>query len=181
MLWVSTQRITVADGLLAAEDGADGVVEVVRVEGEVDVAGLDEEDERLGRVLAESTVRAASAIWARVGWASSSAGRVDLGGGRAALPVQAGGRVVAAVGGAIGEMVELAGAEEAEEPGSALRGGRRGLAERLCRRWCPARCCTQTYLPPFLTSMAARSASVRKRLPGTAFLPWIFRFAVAVA
>ena len=34
---------------------------------------------------------------------------------------------------------------------------------------------TQTYLPPFLTSMAAWSASVRKRLPGTAFLPLLFQ------
>ena len=40
------------DGVLAAVDGADGVVEVVVVEGEVDVAGLDEEGERLAGLAA---------------------------------------------------------------------------------------------------------------------------------
>ena len=38
------------DGLVAAVDGADGVVEVVVVEGEIDVAGLDEEGEGRGLV-----------------------------------------------------------------------------------------------------------------------------------
>ena len=40
-----------ANGLLAAEDGADGIIEVVGVEPrEIDVASLDEEDERLTRM-----------------------------------------------------------------------------------------------------------------------------------
>ena len=59
-------------GFLAAEDGADGVVEIVGVEGEIDVAGLDEKGEGLfGRAV--RTVRAASVIWARVGCSIRSA------------------------------------------------------------------------------------------------------------
>ena len=39
-----------ANGLLAAEDGADGIIQVVGVQREIDVAGLDEQDEGLTRM-----------------------------------------------------------------------------------------------------------------------------------
>jgi hypothetical protein len=52
--------------LLPAEDGADGVVEVVVVQREVDVAGLDEEDKRLGeRAAGAECPRARAAVLGR--------------------------------------------------------------------------------------------------------------------
>ena len=62
-------------------------------------------------------------------------------------------------------------AEEAEEAG---RPPRRGLRRPRSSAWpplAPGSVWTTTYLPPFLTSIAARSASVMKRLPDTPFLP----------
>ena len=60
------------DRVLAAVDGADGVVEVVLVEAEIDVAGLDEEGEG-GPGRAPRTVRAARVMSARVGFSARSA------------------------------------------------------------------------------------------------------------
>ena len=94
-----------ADGLLAAVDGADGVVEVVGVEREVDVAGLDEEGERLvglGRPGRSERPRSCGpGSGARAGRPGCTSRP-----GAACRAVKAGRGVVAAVGGPVGEMIE---------------------------------------------------------------------------
>lgn len=62
-----------SDGRFAAIDRADGIVEIIGVESKIDVAGLDEQGERLVGI-GTSTVRAASVIWAKVGCSIRSAG-----------------------------------------------------------------------------------------------------------
>ena len=113
-----------ADRVLAAVDRADGVIEVVLVEGEVNVAGFDEEKERLSGFRCQH---------GQGGFGHVGEGRLflEVGGGvLLGAAVEVGRRVEAAVGGAIGQVVERFRAEEAEEAMAAVDGATGGGIER---------------------------------------------------
>ena len=112
-----------ADGVLAAVNGADGVVEVVVVEGEVDVAGLDEQGEGLAGPVREDGDRGAGQV-DQPGRLQQVLGSISVG-----LAGDPGDGVVAAVGGPVREVVERGLAVEAEQAMVALRGPIGGLEE----------------------------------------------------
>jgi len=119
-----------------------------------DVARLDEEDE--GGVAAGGEDGQGGPGHVGQGGVLVEVGR----GVRLGLAVEVGRGVEPAVGGAEGEVVEVPGAEEAEES-PARAAARSAASRRTMPPRLPGVVRATTYLPPFSTSIAPRSASVR--------------------
>ena len=137
--------------LFAAVDRADGVIEVVVVQGEIHVAGLDEECEGLALPGGEHRQGGARHVGQR--WVFVAVGRRV----RFGCPADAGGRVVVAVGGSIREVVNA----RAKEPEQTVppRAARSAAAASDREPLTFGAVSTTTYLPPLATSIAALSLS----------------------
>ena len=104
-----------SDGLFAAIDRADGVVEIIGMESEIDVAGLDEQGEWLVGLRTQHGQGGLGHLGQ--GGLFDSVGRgVPLGRAQLALAADAGCGVIASVGGLERKMIEPVAAEEAEQP-----------------------------------------------------------------
>ena len=88
-----------------------------------------------------------------------------------ALPVMPGDGVVAAVGGPVGEVVERRSCRRSRRGDGRPSAACSAASARAAAPSTPGVVWTTTYLPPFLTSMAALSASAMWAFPSTAFLP----------
>ena len=101
------------DCFLATINRTDGVIEIIGVEREIDVAGFDEQGKRLVGLPLQSGQGSLGHLY-QGGLLVQVRRAVRLGRTRLAVAIETGARIVVSVGGLVREMIEPAAAENAK-------------------------------------------------------------------